>query len=449
MNNFPVEVLVNIFQHLPQNDLTRVSEVCEKFNQVITDFKLIRHLILSSKTNDESVTLTRKYTEVTMKDRELFMKGIPQHFLQVFTNHITKLTLSQCTVKLSHLQEILNFLTKVKFIHLDYVQLSDETIDPSTDLPQLKNVDLVFAESNPTIFKILGNVSARSVDLRFYGDVPYSNFNDFCVFLKLQTQLSTIKISGIYESNLFMIPMGKSNFQLKEFKVQNCDFEEYENFEAFLLEHEKTIEKFTVSEISNWDSSRILNQFKNLKRFEAKRIPLQFLEDIPSVEELVWESTSQFNAIQHFPNVRKLELRQCQQEINQFVNTLTKLRELKIFLGNIDGLNVPNIRKLELQNCEGLSSHFFEVHTQIEDLILYVFNLDDTILMSIATNLRNLKSLRIFGNNQLTSEAFNIIGENCKSLKVIEITHWVQKFKNDEWKSLTKINGLQIFMRDL
>lgn len=449
MDKFPVEVLVNIFQNLQQNDLIHVSEVCMQFNQIVTDFKLIRHLVLSSKTNDESVTLTRKYDSVTVKDRDLFMNGIPQHFLQVFTNHIKKLTINQCTMKMSHIQEILKRLTKVKFIHFDYVQICDEAFNGTIDLPHVKNVQLIFEESDPMIFKLLINLSVSSVDLKFYGDTPYSNFNDFVLFMKLQTELNTFRISGIYESNLFLIPMGKSNFKLKEFLMRNCDFEEYENFQHFLLDHVDTLEKFSISEISGWDCSSILHRFKKLRVLEAKQTMLQFMQDMPSVKELVWESPLRFNAIQHFPDVEKLTLRQCPEAIIQFVNNLTRLRDLHIFIGNVNGLNLPDLRKLALVNCQGLTPQFFVTHKKIEELHLDVYELNDVILQSITTNLNNLKVLKIFGNNHLTAVAFNMIATNCKRLKIIEITHWVQKFTNGEWKALAKINGLEIFMKDL
>lgn len=455
MNNFPVEVLVNIFQHLQQNDLIRVSEVCLKFNQVVTDFKLIRRLILTARTitnagGDESaVTLTRKYDSVILRDRELLMAGIPQHILQVFTNHIVKLTLNQCSLKMTHVQEILKRLTKVKFIHFDYVEISDEDFDATVDLPQVKNVDLIFEESDPKIFKLLSSVSVSSVDLKFYGDTPYSNFNDFVLFAKLQTQLEKFKVSGVYESNLFLIPMGKSNFRLKEFAVRNCDFEEYGNFELFLLDHIETMEKISISEVVSWDCSSIVARFKKLRVFEAKQTMLEFMQDMPTVRELVWEAPMRFNAIQNFANVRKLQMRQCPQATNQFVNNLALLRELKLFLGNVDGLHLPELRKLELRNCQGLTADFFRVHRKIEKLHLEVYELNDEILLSIVTNLSKLKELTICDNNHLTAEAFNIIADNCKSLKTIEITHWVQKFTNGEWKAMTKINGLQIYMRDL
>lgn len=85
MDRFKVNILLNIFQNLSQNDLVSVSEVCKKFYRVVNDFELIRHLILSPSIETDKVALTREYDSVTVRNYQFRMDRIPQFSTQKYS----------------------------------------------------------------------------------------------------------------------------------------------------------------------------------------------------------------------------------------------------------------------------------------------------------------------------------------------------------------------------
>lgn len=261
-----------------------------------------------------------------------------------------------------------------------------------------------------------------------------------------QTKLSSFSISGIYESNLFLISMGKPQYQLKEFSIINCDLEEYEILESFLMEHAKSLEKLVVKEV-RWDPSAVLNACTRLKSFQNHAVEMGFINILPSIEDVSFEPPIQ--EMYKFPNVKRLNLNRTSPEINRAVTeSMTKLEDLEMKFGVVNGISITNLKRLKLSSLDGpIDRGFFSVHDKIEKLFLnHVFNIDDALLESITSNLKNLKVLRILGENHLTVRAFSIIKENCKNLKTLEMTKWDQKFKREDWKCLYDIVGLKVYV---
>jgi hypothetical protein len=451
METFPAEVLVSIFKHMQQPELLKLSLVCKRFDEIINHYKLIRRIYIKSSNDESLLTLRRFYSEVEIKDIDYF-GNLPSNHLQVFSDFV-KLKLKNCDIKLSNLQEILTMTTSLKFLDFDYVTINDEDLDNAIVLPSLKDIDLLFEESDPRICRVIQSLSFKSIDLRCYGDSPYSNMTDFINLLKAQNQLEKLSISGIFESNLFYRPLGVSNFKLKHFKINNSNLEEYDAIESFLAEHSPTLESLSIKDTHNWDPSTAIAQLKKLKFLEISDMQVRSLTEMPLIEEVIWYRSYLPNAIINFPNVRKLLLDMCtidnSDEAITFVSqSMNKLEDLELRYCNVENLIAPGLKKLNLNACKGISSRFFEQHKNIEDLTLRFYELNDEILMSIVQNLKNLKVLRVLDNNQLSVKAFKIIGDNCKNLKIIEMSLWVQKFKGEEWKNLCQINGLEIYKRD-
>lgn len=263
-----------------------------------------------------------------------------------------------------------------------------------------------------------------------------------------QKKLASFSISGIYESNLFLISMGKPQYQLKEFSIINCDLEEYEILESFLIGHAKSLEKLVVKEV-RWDPSVVLNACARLKSFQNHEVQMEFINILPSIEDASFEPPIQ--EMYKFPNVKRLNLNRTTSEFNRAVTeSMTKLEDLEMKFGIVDGISAPNLKRLKLSSLDGpIDRGFFSVHNKIEELFLNnVFDIDDGLLESITSNLKNLKLLRILGENHLTLRAFNIIKENCKSLKTLEMTKWDQKFKRVDWKCLYDIVGLKVYVEN-
>jgi F-box-like len=442
MDKFPVEILFSIFKHLPQEDLVKATQVCRNFKETIEKFELIKRLFITESENCDSSIPTRKYSEAVVKR---YVPDAHQKVFEATGNHLKMLKFANCTLNLIDIVKILQIASNVKELSFSYVKLDDDRIGADVQLPQLNDVTLMFHESNPEIFNVFQLSSFVKMDLRFYADVPYSNFVPFINLLKTQERLTSLALSGIYESNLFLIPMGKANYRLKEFFIDNCEFEEWDGLEVYLAEHVTTLEKFTVKSL-NWDPSSTLNHCVNLKTLQGHRTEMNFLGSLLSVEELSIEQP--IRTMSSFPNTKRLFLSRSSPEANQVVSaSMLKLEELGVQFGGLAGISIPTLKKLKLSSVDGvIGNEFFTINNKIADLAFEnVFNIDDSLLTNVVTSLSNLKILRILGDNHLTSRAFTIIKENCKNLKVFEMNKWDQKFTNEDWKCLYDIKGLEIY----
>lgn len=442
MDRLPKEILVGIFKQLSQANLLKLTTVCKLFCEIIEKFDLIQNLHITVK-NDESSTPHRKFSNATVKH---YKPAIHQKVFEDVGVHLTTLKFSQLSLNLIDIVQVLQATPNVKFLTFDYIRLDDDgTLDPTVQLQKLTNINLVFNESNPNIFRALQQSSFIKVDLRFFGDVPYSNFFDFVTVMKTQENLTSFSVSGLYESNLFLIPMGKANYKLKEFTIDNCDIEEWVCLETYIGDHVGTLEKFVVKSV-NWDPSTILNKCKKLKSLQCHRVEMNYIEVLTTVEELSLEPPVQM--MDKFPNVKRLFVCQGSPVTYQMItNVMNKLEDVEIKYGGLEGFEVSGLKKLKLSSIDGaIDGNFFVVHHRIEELHLeYVFNISDDLLEAITSNLHHLKVLRIRGDNHLTVRAFTIIRNNCKNLKVFEMTKWDQKFRKDDWKCLHDIVGLKVF----
>lgn len=443
MDKLPIETLVSIFKHLPQSDLVKTTEVCRKFRETVEEFQLIRKIFIGGENCDSSPPPIRKYSEAIVKRYE---PDVHQKVFEATGSQLKMVKIAHCTLNLIDIVKILQIAANVKNVTFSYVRLDDDNIDNTIKLPKLSDVNLEFFESDPEILNVFKESSLLKMDLRFYADVPYSNFGALVNLLKTQDKLTSLALSGIYESNLFLIPMGKAPYRLKEFFIDNCDFEEWDGLDAYLAEHVTTLEKFTIKGIQRWDPSSILNHCINLKQLNCLHTEINFAGKLASIKELSMEPP--IRTMDSFPNVKRLFLARSSPEVNQVVSlSMQNLEELEVKFSVIEGVYLPTLRKLKLSSVDGaIANNFFVVHNKTEDLALEnCFNVNDALLDTITTKLSDLKVLRILGDNQLTSRAFAIIKDNCKSLKIFEMTKWDQKFKNEDWRCLYQINGLKIF----
>lgn len=437
MEGLPNEMLTSISKNLPQSDLVRVTETCKHLSAVADD--LIEHLYIGKK-NDSSTPQRKHYTKATVTSYEADKH---HKIFESVGSQLTTLKFSQCSMNLIDITKILQCTPNIKFLTFDYVRLDDNEINGAT-LSPLVDVTLIMNESDPKIFAALQKSSLVKVVVALYGDVPYSNFAEFVKVLMDQEKLTSLSISGAYETNLFLIQMAKAKYQLKEFTIDNCDLEEWAELEAYLSQHVTTLEKLAIKNV-RWDPSTTLNRCVTLKTLNCHRIDMQLLEVLASVEELSMEPTVMLH---RFPNVKKLFVSRCSTESFRTISrSMTKLLDAEVRFGGVAGFEVPSLRKLKLSSLDiAIDPNFFVIHKLIEDLWFEcVFNITDDLLESITANLTHLKVLRIRGDNHLTARAFSIIKDNCKSLKVFEMAKWDQKFSKDDWNCLYEINGLEVY----
>lgn len=441
MNNLPQELLEKIFQHLPQNDLLNVSLVNKNFNEIITNLKLIQKIYFKKAVID--FVPTRSYSKA------IFRHDNPSNYLkalQATGESIKEVFFDQSRIALSSIVSILNFLPSLKYVRFYYVDLEDDDEQVNETIQTITGVTMDFHESNPKIFKVFQRVSIDKIDLRFYGDTPYYDFAEFMPFMKNQKELKSFAMSGIYESNLMYGHIPRGEFKLKEFSITGSDLEEWHYLESFLADHLDTLETLTVDRVSSWDCSNVIKSCHRLKKLKLFETILNDLEEtLPAVVDLSLQFP--LEKIDKFPNVTKLHAENVTAEINGHLSAvMKKITNLSLKFGTLREIDMENVIVLNLMNINDITSEFFDRHNKIENLVLRnTFHLNDEILKSICEKLKKLKILKIFGLNELTDNALNIIKDHCKELKILEMTSWSQRFKNEEWKCLYVINGLQIY----
>lgn len=454
MENFPNEILEKVFKHLRQKDLISITRVCHRFNSVIQEFGLIKKVYISTSTKefDDSWIPARKYVEAAV------VKCMSRAGLKVFAalgDQLTTLNLFRCFFNLADIVIILRATPNVKFLTFDNTKInfrghlsSTESLTDAVELPRLQNISLVFNESHSQIFRTLHHCSIvkarlssnQGVITRSYSK-NYLNYSEFERLLTSQTALTSLTLDGFNKTKLFRYPMANPKYHLKEFAINYC---QPEGLDDYLMNHVGTIETFKVQNVA-WDPSSILNKCKKLRSIECRNVTMSSLEVLATVEELSFEPPTA--SIDCFPNVKKLKLSAALPETLETISrSMGKLEDMTIDHVRIAGLHTPNLRKLKLSSLEEIDGNFFPLHINIKELIIQdVPIINDSLLVTITSNLLDLAVFKLFGDNHLTSRAFKIIRDNCKSLKVFEMSKWNQKFSKDDWKILFDINGLQVY----
>lgn len=170
MENLSKFLLASIFKLLPQSDLLAAQQVCKKFQETTEEFELFLHLVIHDG-NDESSSRNRKYSKATVTS---YKPAVHQKAFDSTGNYLKSLNFRQCTLNLNDIVTIINASPNVEYLAFDYVRLEDDVKVDVEKLPKLQNVSLLFNESDPNIFKALRSCSFEKVDLRFYGNIPYS-----------------------------------------------------------------------------------------------------------------------------------------------------------------------------------------------------------------------------------------------------------------------------------
>ncbi|CAG9801501.1 unnamed protein product [Chironomus riparius] len=446
MDNLPNELVYNILKKLKQKELLKCAMVCKRFKDIIESYSLINKLVIQDEVCDSSLPVfNRKYTKVIIRDNNdvNILKA-----LQTTGDSILEVKFDQHNSSLESITKTLNYLPNVKVITFYYVRIEDdEEVVKDLVQPISHTIDFHFLESDPLIFKVLTNLSAKSIELRLYGDSPYYNFENFMPFMAKQKELKSFRLSGIFESNLMYGYVPKGDYRLTEFEISNCDLEEWIYLETYLNDHVDSLEKLSFRDLRSWDPSVIVKACNNLKRLEIlEDMSINDIDsDITSVKELSVENPSL--SITKFTNLKKLFMQNATAEVNRAIIG-SNIENLTVRFGTVEGIQCEKLTKLRLMNIDGpLTEEFFRNHPKIVDLKLENhFLLTDALLETIVRYLQNLKVLTIYGMNDLSSRAFEIIKTHCKNLKVLDTKIWSQRYKIADWKCLFESNnGIEIY----
>jgi F-box-like len=439
MDRLPNEILIAIFKHLRQVDLLNVTQVCTLFRDLVNKFELIEHLYISAWKKNCKVPF-RNYRKVTMTEYS------PMTYLSVLEakgDHITSMTLLKCELTLVDLVNILRATPRVKTLTFDDVATKDCHLNTALELPNLDITDFAFKDSSNEIFCALMKSSMQSitVEMRF---VRIEQLNDFVRVLEQQERLTSLSISGLYQTYNLNLPRGKPNYRLKSFSIEHCELN-WELLENYLSNHTDSLETLIVK-IVNWDASNIINRCAVLKTLQFVAVgPLLSLNVLPHVEELM--DLPALQEMNLFPGVKKLKVSFLLEGTTETISrTMRNLEELELMGCGVAELEVPTVKKMKLMHIEpAITGEFFVVHNKIEDLTLKnIFSVDDSLLEAVTRNLANLRVLRILGDNRLSARAFRIIRENCHELKVFEMDIWDRRYQKREKICLYQMNGLRI-----
>lgn len=446
MDQLPKEMLLYIFKQLPTRDLLAISATCRVFNKLVenTDLSANFVLVLNGEKKNEP---KRKYKQCTINQ---YIPEAHRSIIEANAAGIVSVKFYRREYTLNAINAILKMMPNLKNLEFDYVRIESYDQEPpaSNDLCQLKNVNLILSESSPEIFSILLNSKEfLSMNLSYYGDIPYSDFRSFKKLLSAQTFLKSLDISGIYESNLFLTRFAVSRFPLREFSLDNCELEETIHLQEFLMQHADTLERVTFKGIS-WDPSTFINHCTSLKFISITEITLDQLDANSTVVDLKVgkDVTPLDRLLDKFTALKSLKIFNNTSDINRLISAMPHLDKLEINYGPIAELHVPSLNKLKLYAIDGeIERQYIENHTKVVDLTLEYCQVNNNLLTSIVTNMKELKVLRLLGDCQLNAGAFHIIADNCKHLKIFEMTKWDQRYKSSDWDCLYNIKGLKVY----
>ena len=388
--------------------------------------------------------------------------------IKKFSQTIKELTVSNCSLQLDDLRQLLNFTPKLETLTISYVSISNSNVQTEPTLHNLKT--LKFIESDPGFFNLLKFPQFTRVSLEFYEDI-YLNFEFFVEFLGNQKQLKHLSLSHMKDSNLFLFDVAQaaSCFQLHTLTINDCDFEmEDDSFTRFLKGQTalKELDLQATRFLVENDMEVIFCEMRGLRKLTLKVPNFSFDEKICKGRNLHLvdltlvgnNSTKIDEMVRCFPNLETLELLKFRdlEDFDKVAEIIEGLENLTIEGCKnkwVENLKFRNLKKLTLNQTHELTIQGFqelvENHPKIEELELTSsFNLNDDILEIILKELNKLNVLIISSDNQLTRNAFNLVDEHCKCLKKFRMEKFCQKFNSDDMKCLGNIPGLSWYCID-
>ena len=213
MNFLPPEILSNIFKHLDGENILSLTSVCRAFNETISsDASLSRKLQLTfRKLNScESFLFDRRYEKLKIK----FLR-IPIHLQKLMDigEGITNLSFQNCRMKLDVIKRILVITKHIEILSAETLILSDvprKLKGPFPSISKLKTLKLNGCDLR--LFRVLKICHVETLEIT---GSEHDNCDDLNEFLKVQTMLKELKISGFVNTLLFTDDFIFNSFQLQ------------------------------------------------------------------------------------------------------------------------------------------------------------------------------------------------------------------------------------------
>lgn len=458
IENFPDEILIEIFTYLSGNDLKRIMMTSRVFCDIVTrSSKLMKKFMMKispkrrwdfeSLMGFERIHQNVKIVEFKSEDEpvKLVIDG-----LWNIGKNVKFLELNDCEIPKDNFVKILKTMEMLEKIDLLNVKISDETHDNLPDFKNLKVIKIVECNSVFEIFRLAANIC----EICFQADDRQNlSLQSFEELLSQQKKLTCLELINIKFSD-FLGTKQTFPFQLTSLTIHECHFNERENFEHFLASQRNLEEvELTVNRMKlNLDRLRyfegsllVIVKLKNLKKLSLEIedynfANMNFLHQAvnPKVDHLklsVEKASCQITSILRvFPNLNSLDLsiKDIDQGNIDYINkNLQKLQSLKISkfpselfgkfkIKNLKSLHV-NETNIELENW----TEFTDNHLNITKLIInftFFIDLSDDFIDKVTKKLTKLEHVELIDKwIGMKNEIYLAICENSKNLKYLKL----------------------------
>lgn len=430
MENFPNEIILNIFDFLDRDGLKDVLNVCKRFRGlVIGNRQLMRRLPMNLSKN--------------------WINKI--EFAGDFGDFVQVLKMDYCSFdNLEEFKEILNLFPCIEKLKINYIYIKQSPIElsPQREIAQVRRTqeeisfsDLKSVEISSKFWgyitqldsKILNHLNTENLE-ELLIKLPMQKFSpDFINFLCKQRKLKTLQIfdefidSFLFDdftasltfnsfiSSLFEIDLSeRATFQLKKFAIHYRG-DHHENFTKFL----NTQSELEELEIRKYDDNfvRFKLTFDLLRDFHVRKLCIP-LELVPA---------NTLNEVERYINPHVQELRLMGYNNDPVLFNLM----LKIF---------PNIKALRLEYMLVFPCDNLALMPYLESIHADHFKIDS--LQNIKIN--KLKKLTIGNLYPLVFtdwEGITKVNPNIQEIDIKEVSHF---------NTMTAIkNSVGVLLRDL
>lgn len=441
--------MLEIFEYLTPRDLIALSAVSRVFNDVISNTKLVRKLTLNFRklNGDEESIGERQYTRLKIG---FFKSATHYSILKDIGDNLTTLSFVNYKFKLDTIRRILNETPNVEDLRFERVTLSDVPNVLKQPQPQLKLKNLTSIISDPKLFRALQSCSVEELSVTQHECDNYVNFIDLIQLIRSQTNLTSLTLNSFCNTSLFSDnSLERVNFKLEKFSLGFAVFFKTVHLKRFVEAHIDSLTHFEMNDCCSCDFSLEVNQMRNLKSLKVSDVSMNYLELLPSVEELSLASnTIPETFFENLPNLKSLELKRVnKKKILLMITELTTLESLEVKEGIIDELLLPSLRKLSLFNIRDCPPTFFGFQFNVEELYLEDCRfVDDETIDDIVSCLTKLKSLVVIATKKnccgITNNGLATIRDRCESLKLLRISGASTQL---DWKILENKN-MQIYI---
>ncbi|KAG5669207.1 hypothetical protein PVAND_017100 [Polypedilum vanderplanki] len=447
LNKLRKELLFEIFDLLPIEDLLNITTVCKTFNIFVNNTKLVEKFTLHF---DQNITNrdwigSRKYTKLSIEnDSGAF--GI----LKCIGDDIKHVEMSTKSIDVKTISRLLSLcpnMTYLKFVDVKTHSCLDLMV--KSEMPRHKNLEVWIENTTPNILEIFKFVQIRKLTL-----LAPTSMSDFGVcwnvddcrmifnnFMKSQKELTVLDMRN-FKSNASIFSDKNLNFvsfKLKELKLQNFAVNNV-NFYQFLNNHLDTLELASIDTkcatddlmmfLSNCENLHTLNFTGNLKIH--KKV-------FKSVQKLTAEfNFTPLNWTEMFPNLTDLKISSgCENAFTNF-EKLTKLERLEIHSSHFFDnhfLNIPNVKKLIFRDISYQWPSFFKEYPEkLEEFHIQSMNVQ-FLIEFLAFNRLNLQLLVIKNPFRFSfyKSCLHFDPQRIKSLKIYEFETSNVKYADEEF----------------